>query len=44
MLKKDSLIKGTLILTAAALVVRFLGLFQRIPLDYMLGSGRAGSR
>ncbi|KRE29711.1 putative polysaccharide biosynthesis protein [Paenibacillus sp. Soil522] len=37
MLKKDSLIKGTLILTAAALVVRFLGLFQRIPLDYMLG-------
>ena len=38
MLKKDSLIKGTLILTAAALVVRFLGLFQRIPLDYMLGS------
>jgi O-antigen/teichoic acid export membrane protein len=38
MLKKDSLIKGTLILAAAALIVRFLGLFQRIPLDYMLGS------
>ncbi|MFD0960385.1 putative polysaccharide biosynthesis protein [Paenibacillus chungangensis] len=37
MLKKDSLIKGTLILAAAALVARFLGLFQRIPLDYMLG-------
>lgn len=37
MLKKDSLIKGTLILAAAALIVRFLGLFQRIPLDYMLG-------
>ncbi|MCR2806191.1 putative polysaccharide biosynthesis protein [Paenibacillus soyae] len=36
-LKKDSLIKGTLILAAAALVARFLGLFQRIPLDYMLG-------
>lgn len=36
MLKKDSLIKGTLILAAAALTARFLGLFQRIPLDYML--------
>lgn len=37
MLKKDSLIKGTIILAAAALTARFLGLFQRIPLDYMLG-------
>ncbi|MCU6709270.1 polysaccharide biosynthesis protein [Paenibacillus sp. J5C_2022] len=37
MLKKDSLIKGTLILAAAALVARFLGLLQKIPLDYMLG-------
>ncbi|MDQ6419842.1 polysaccharide biosynthesis protein [Paenibacillus sp. LHD-117] len=37
MVKKDSLIKGTLILAAAALTARFLGLFQRIPLDYMLG-------
>ncbi|WP_274652480.1 putative polysaccharide biosynthesis protein [Paenibacillus humicola] len=37
MVKKDSLIKGTLILAAAALVARFLGLFQRIPLDYMMG-------
>lgn len=36
MLKKDSLIKGTIILAAAALVARFLGLFQRIPLDYMM--------
>lgn len=36
-LKKDSLIKGTLILAAAALVARFLGLAQRIPTDYMLG-------
>lgn len=36
-LVKDSLIKGTLILAAAALTARFLGLFQRIPLDYMLG-------
>ncbi|GKU80343.1 polysaccharide biosynthesis protein [Paenibacillus sp. L3-i20] len=38
MLKKDSLIKGTLILAAAALVARFIGLFQRIPLDYMFTS------
>lgn len=36
MLKKDSLVRGTLILAAAALVARFLGLFQRVPLDYML--------
>lgn len=36
-LKKDSLLKGTLILAAAALTARFLGLFQRVPLDYMLG-------
>ncbi|MFC4103038.1 putative polysaccharide biosynthesis protein [Paenibacillus xanthanilyticus] len=38
MVKKDSLIKGTIILAAAALVARVLGLFQRIPLDYMMGS------
>ncbi|RJE88918.1 polysaccharide biosynthesis protein [Paenibacillus sp. 1011MAR3C5] len=38
MLKKESLLKGTIILAAAALVARFLGLFQRIPLDYMLGN------
>jgi stage V sporulation protein B len=37
MVKKDTLIKGTLILAAAALVARFLGLFQKIPLSYMLG-------
>lgn len=35
-LKKDSLIKGTIILAAAALIARFLGIFQRVPLDYML--------
>lgn len=35
-MKKDSLIKGTIILAAAALVARFLGIFQRVPLDYML--------
>ncbi|MFF2480779.1 oligosaccharide flippase family protein [Paenibacillus sp. NPDC058071] len=35
-MKKDSLIKGTLILAAAALVARFLGIFQRIPLEHIL--------
>jgi len=41
MVKKDSLIKGTIILAAAALVARFLGIFQRVPLDHMLSD--AGS-
>ncbi|QNK56184.1 polysaccharide biosynthesis protein [Paenibacillus sp. PAMC21692] len=36
MVKKDTLIKGTIILAAAALIARFLGLFQKIPLAYML--------
>nr|WP_246627962.1 polysaccharide biosynthesis protein [Paenibacillus oenotherae] len=31
------MIKGTIILAVAALVARFLGLFQRIPFDYMMG-------
>lgn len=35
-MKKDSLIKGTIILAAAALVARFLGIFQRVPLEYMM--------
>ncbi|MFS0727175.1 putative polysaccharide biosynthesis protein [Paenibacillus sp. 1P07SE] len=35
MIKKDSLIKGTLVLAAAALIARFLGLFQRIPFDFI---------
>ncbi|MWC29546.1 putative polysaccharide biosynthesis protein [Paenibacillus sp. MMS18-CY102] len=38
MLKKDSLIKGTIILAVAALVARVLGIFQRVPLDYVMGS------
>ncbi|ALS26751.1 membrane protein [Paenibacillus sp. 32O-W] len=37
MVKKDSLIRGTIILAAAALTARFLGVFQRVPLDYMMG-------
>ncbi|MFD1956211.1 polysaccharide biosynthesis C-terminal domain-containing protein [Paenibacillus thailandensis] len=36
MLKKDSLLKGTVILAAAALVARVLGVFQRVPLDYLM--------
>ncbi|EFM08726.1 polysaccharide biosynthesis protein [Paenibacillus curdlanolyticus YK9] len=39
MIKKDSLIKGTIILAVAALAARVLGIFQRVPLDYMMGSG-----
>lgn len=38
MSKKESFIKGTLILAAAALVARVLGLVQRVPLEHMLGS------
>ncbi|ULL20013.1 polysaccharide biosynthesis protein [Paenibacillus sp. H1-7] len=34
---KDSLVKGTLILTLAALVARALGVVQRIPLVFLLG-------
>ncbi|AOZ92013.1 putative polysaccharide biosynthesis protein [Paenibacillus crassostreae] len=37
MAKKESFIKGTLILAAAALIARVLGLAQRIPLEHMLG-------
>ncbi|WP_311198758.1 oligosaccharide flippase family protein [Paenibacillus hexagrammi] len=40
---KDSLVKGTLILTVAALVARFLGVFQRIPLVHLLGDAGNGS-
>ena len=40
--KKESFIKGTLILTAAALIARVLGLFQRVPLEHILdGIGNA---
>ncbi|NEZ44014.1 putative polysaccharide biosynthesis protein [Paenibacillus alvei] len=37
-LAKESFIKGTLIIAAATLVARVLGLFQRVPLQHMLGS------
>lgn len=34
---KESFIKGTLILAAAALVARVLGVIQRVPLEHLLG-------
>lgn len=37
MSKKESFVKGTLILTAAALIARLLGLFQRVPLEHIMG-------
>ncbi|PZE21286.1 putative polysaccharide biosynthesis protein [Paenibacillus xerothermodurans] len=37
MLSKDSLVKGTFILTVAALIARLLGVVQRIPLIVLLG-------
>lgn len=36
-MKQDSLIKGTIILAAAAFIARFLGLLQKVPLQHMLG-------
>ncbi|MGE7056356.1 oligosaccharide flippase family protein, partial [Paenibacillus glucanolyticus] len=36
MSKKESFIKGTIILAVAALVARVLGLAQRVPLEHML--------
>lgn len=37
MSNKESFIKGTLILAGAALLARVLGLFQRVPLEHILG-------
>lgn len=36
-MKKDSLIKGTIILAVAALIARVLGIVQRVPLKHLLG-------
>ncbi|CAM3849569.1 polysaccharide biosynthesis protein [Cohnella lubricantis] len=36
MVKKDSLIKGTVILAATALIARVLGIFQRVPLQHAM--------
>ncbi|AWB45885.1 hypothetical protein DCC85_17945 [Paenibacillus sp. CAA11] len=38
MSKKESFIKGTLILAAAALVARLLGMVQRVPLEHIFGA------
>lgn len=35
--KKESFVRGTLILAGAALIARVLGLFQRVPLEHILG-------
>ncbi|WP_018754139.1 putative polysaccharide biosynthesis protein [Paenibacillus sanguinis] len=37
MSKKESFVRGTLILAGAALIARVLGLFQRVPLEHILG-------
>ncbi|WP_211746537.1 polysaccharide biosynthesis protein [Paenibacillus sp. Marseille-Q4541] len=37
MSKKESFIRGTIILAVAALVARVLGLVQRVPLEHLLG-------
>jgi stage V sporulation protein B len=36
-MKKDTLLKGTIILASAALIARVLGVVQRIPLKHLLG-------
>ncbi|MGG1615734.1 oligosaccharide flippase family protein [Paenibacillus sp. NRS-1782] len=38
MSNKETFLRGTLILAAAALVARVLGLVQRVPLEHLLGS------
>jgi stage V sporulation protein B len=42
-MSKDSLVKGTVILAGAAFIARFLGVIQRIPLQYMLGDAGMAS-
>lgn len=36
-MKKQTLIKGSLILAAASIIARFVGIFFRIPMDYLVG-------
>lgn len=36
-MKKQTLIKGSLILAGASIVARFVGIFFRIPMDYLVG-------
>lgn len=42
-MSKDSLAKGTIILTLSAFIARFLGLVQRIPLQNLLGDTGMGT-
>lgn len=42
-MKRDSLVKGTFILSVAALFTRFLAVIQRFPLIYLLGTEALGS-
>ncbi len=36
-MKKQTLIKGSLILAASSVIARFVGIFFRIPMDYLVG-------
>ncbi|NGQ93606.1 polysaccharide biosynthesis protein [Brevibacillus sp. SYP-B805] len=40
---RDSLVKGTVILSVASFITRFLGVIQRVPLIYLLGTEALGS-
>ncbi|WP_261305017.1 putative polysaccharide biosynthesis protein [Paenibacillus andongensis] len=42
-MKKDTLITGTIILTFAAFIARFLGIVQRVPLKHLLGDTGLGT-
>jgi stage V sporulation protein B len=41
--KRDSLLKGTLILALAALIARVIGVLQKVPLVYLLGDAGMAS-
>ena len=41
-MKKQSLVKGTLILGAAGIIAKFLGLFFRWPLQMLIGDEGVG--
>jgi stage V sporulation protein B len=42
-MRKDSLVRGTLILAMAALIARVLGVLQKVPLKHLLGDGGMAS-
>ena len=41
-MNKQTLIKGSLILAAASVIARFVGIFFRIPMDYLVGTAGMG--